>query len=42
MTDLKLARLDLLHAGDETFPLDRNIRAVAAARLLKDITPLRT
>ncbi len=39
--DLKLKQLDVIHAGDETFQLDKNIRAVALSRLLKDIKPLR-
>jgi predicted AAA+ superfamily ATPase len=37
---LRLDRLDLIHAGEHTFPLAPNIRAVAAARLLEDIEPL--
>lgn len=40
-TDLALTRLDLVHAGDESFPLSRSIRAVAARRLLDDLEPLR-
>ena len=40
-TDLRLTRLDLLHAGNETFPMAPRIRAVAAARLLEDLAPLR-
>jgi len=39
--DLKLQRLDLVHAGDETFPMGKNIRAVALPRLLHDLKPLR-
>lgn len=39
--DLGLTRLDVVHAGGETFPLGRFIRAVAARRLLEDIDPLR-
>jgi hypothetical protein len=39
--DLGLARLDVVHAGAETFPLNRSVRAVAARRLLDDVTPLR-
>ena len=35
--DLQLERLDVIHAGAETFPLSRRIRAVAAARLLTDL-----
>ena len=41
LNDLKLDRLDVIHAGDETFLLDKRIRAVALTRLLKDIAPLR-
>lgn len=37
---LRLDRLDLIHAGEHTFPLAPNIRAVAAARLLEDIEAL--
>lgn len=39
--DLKLKRLDLVHAGDETFPMGKNIRAVALPRLLDDLQPMR-
>lgn len=35
--DLQLTRLDVVHAGTETFPLSRRIRAVAATRLLVDL-----
>lgn len=41
LADLKLDRLDVVHAGTETFPLDPRIRAVAGRRVLDDITPLR-
>jgi predicted AAA+ superfamily ATPase len=41
LADLKLERLDVLHAGDSTFPLGPTIRAVAAHRLLLDVRPLR-
>lgn len=37
MTDLGLRSIDLIHAGDETFPLAKGIRAVAAVRLLDDL-----
>ena len=40
IADLGLSRLDVVHAGDETFPLDRSIRAVALPRLLEDLKPL--
>jgi len=35
--DLQLTRLDVVHAGTETFPLSRRVRAVAATRLLVDL-----
>jgi predicted AAA+ superfamily ATPase len=35
--DLKLNHLDVIHAGEHTFPLGKKIRAVAFSRLLKDI-----
>jgi len=41
LSDLKLNRLNVIHAGDKTFQLDKNVRAVALIRLLKDIRPLR-
>lgn len=37
MEDLDLHSLDVVHAGEETFPLARRIRAVAARRLLEDL-----
>ena len=37
IADLDLRSLDLIHAGDETFPLAKGIRALAAARLLDDL-----
>lgn len=39
--DLGLTRLDVIHAGAETFPLARGVRAVAAGRLLEDLELLR-
>jgi predicted AAA+ superfamily ATPase len=41
ISDLKLKQLDVIHAGDETFQLDKSVRAVALSRLLKDIKSLR-
>ena len=35
--DLQLDRLDVIHAGRETFPLAEGIRAVAARRILEDL-----
>jgi hypothetical protein len=40
LEDLRLSRLDVIHAGDETFDLAPRIRAVALTRLLVDIPPL--
>jgi predicted AAA+ superfamily ATPase len=40
LKDLKLSRLDVIHAGDRTFPLAPRIRAVALSRLLDDVPPL--
>jgi predicted AAA+ superfamily ATPase len=35
--DLGLERIDLIHAGDRTFPLTERIRAVAFSRMFEDI-----
>jgi predicted AAA+ superfamily ATPase len=40
MDNLKLERLDVIHAGDHSFPLAERVRAVALRRLLDDIEPL--
>jgi hypothetical protein len=40
LSDLRLARLDVIHAGEKTFPLGPKIRAVACAALLTDLKPL--
>ena len=37
LADLKLKRLYIIHSGEETFQLERNIQAVALPRLLEDI-----
>ncbi len=37
MADLGLHSMDLVHAGDDTYRLAKEIRAVAAARLLDDL-----
>jgi len=39
--DLHLSRLDVIHAGNSSFPLADRIRAVSMMRLLEDIQPLR-
>lgn len=41
LSDLKLQRLYVIHSGEETFQLERNIQAVALFRLLEDLSPLR-
>jgi hypothetical protein len=41
LEDLKLKSLDVIHAGEETFRLDKNVRAIALIRLLDDIKRLR-
>jgi uncharacterized protein len=41
LADLGLERLDVLHAGEHTFPLAPQIRAVAARRMLEDVPVLR-
>jgi len=41
LEDLRLTRLDVVHAGNETFPLAPRVRAVAARRILDDLKPLR-
>jgi len=42
LADLKLRHLDVVHAGDRTFPMAHRVRAVAFSRLLKDLEPLRS
>jgi exopolyphosphatase/pppGpp-phosphohydrolase len=37
LDDLGLERLDVVHAGERTFPLAEKIRAVAFSRLFEDI-----
>jgi len=41
LADLGLKRLDVVHAGGDTFPLAEGIRAVGLERLLQDLEPLR-
>lgn len=40
MQDLGLARLDVVHAGTETYALAKDIRAVAVSRIHEDLAPL--
>lgn len=41
LSDLKLRRLDVIHAGEETFHLARDIRALSLMRILEDLKPVR-
>ena len=41
LSDLRLDRLDVIHAGEETFAMREKVRAVALGRLLDDLKPLR-
>lgn len=40
LKDLRLERIDVLHAGKQTFPLAEQIRAVSTYRIWEDIEPL--
>ena len=40
LADLSLDRLDVVHAGSDSFPLAPSVRAVAARRLLDEVRPL--
>jgi len=39
MRDLRLESLDLVHAGDHTFPIGERMRAVAVRELLEAVAP---
>jgi predicted AAA+ superfamily ATPase len=40
LEDLRLDRLDVIHAGSETFPLSDRVRAVSVHRVRQDVPPL--
>jgi hypothetical protein len=40
LEDLRLDRLDVIHAGAHSFPLAKNVRAVAMSQLLDHVAPL--
>ena len=40
LSDLKLEQLDIIHAGEYTFPLKDKIRAVAFTRIMDDVAPV--
>lgn len=39
LSDLNLDRIDVIHAGDKTYPLSETVRAVALTRMHSDIRP---
>jgi len=41
LSDLKLKKLDVIHAGENTYPLANDIRAVSLSRILEDLHPLK-
>ncbi len=41
LEDLRLSRVDIVHAGSRSFPMHRKIRAIALGSLLEDLQPLR-
>lgn len=41
LAELGLERVDVVHAGTQTYPLSGRIRALAASRILDDLKPLR-
>ena len=40
LVDLKLMKIFVIDAGENTYMMDKKIRAVALSRLLDDIEPL--
>jgi len=40
LADLKLDSLDMVHAGQHTFPLAEKVRALSLSRINKDLAPL--
>ena len=40
LATLRLESLEVIHAGEHTFPLASRIRAVAFSRMLADLQPL--
>lgn len=40
LEDLKLEHIDVIHAGEHTFPLSEQVRAVALRRIEEDLRPL--
>ena len=40
LSDLKLSKLDIVHAGDHSFPLSEKVTAVSLSNALKQLKPL--
>ena len=41
LDDLRLSRVDVVHAGSKSFPMHQKIRAIALSRLMEDLKPLK-
>ena len=41
LRDLSLTRLDVIHAGEHTFPLDEKVRAVPLRDILREVPVLK-
>ncbi len=41
LSNLSLKSLNVIHAGEETFQMEKRVRAIALSRLLDDLKPLR-
>ena len=41
LTDLKLASLDVVHAGKEAYPLGPKVRALPLAQVARELAPMR-
>jgi predicted AAA+ superfamily ATPase len=41
LEDLRLSRIDVVHAGSRSFPMHQKIRAIALSRLMDDLKPLK-
>jgi hypothetical protein len=41
LDDLKLDRLDVIHAGEKSFPMAERVRAIPLQRIWTDLEPLR-
>ena len=37
LDDLGLSRIDVIHAGAESFPLARRVQAISASKMLEEI-----